>query len=90
MAQSTAPPKAVTLRNFSRRPRVPSVPPQQRMHVIDGVWMGCFAVLSLIVAFATGGASVLTFPQPYLAALTVVFLYVLGFRVRDRATATFP
>jgi len=87
MAQSTAPPKAVTLRNFSRRPRVPSVPPQQRMHIIDGAWMACFGVVSLIVAFATGGVSVLALPQTYLAALTVVFLYVLGFRVRDRATA---
>ena len=57
------------------------------MHAIDGVWMACFALLSLIVAFATGGGSVFAVPQTYLAALTVVFLYVLGFRVRDRSTA---
>lgn len=87
MAQSTAPPKAVTLRNFSRRPRVPSVPPQQRLLPLDGMWMASFAVVNLILSYVTGGPSVFTQPQTYLAALTVVFLYVLGFRVRDRATA---
>lgn len=87
MAQSTAPPRAVTLRNFSRRPRVPNVPPAQRLHGIDAAWIAGFAAISVLMTFLAGGAFVFGEPQTYLSAVTVAVIYLLGFRVRDRSTA---